>query len=79
MEGLESFKDKSGYTSGVSLTGRFNHAGQAFLEKPDQLPPNSRGTATMAPHVIVEVSVFDLHEPLVTLVCVYYHLLLWTI
>ena len=27
------------------------------------MPPNSRGSATMASHVIVEVSVFDLHEP----------------
>ena len=47
----------------VSLTGRFNHAGQAFLEKPDQLPPNSRGTATMAPHAIVEVSVLTCTDP----------------
>ena len=32
----------------VSLTGRFNHAGQAFLEKPDYLLANSKGTDTMA-------------------------------
>ena len=39
----------------VSLTGRSNNAGKAFLEKQDHLPPNSEGTATMAPHVIVEI------------------------
>ena len=61
-----------------ALTGRFYNAGQAFLEEPDKLPPHSRETATMAPHVVVEVSVFDLHGPPVTLVCVYYRLLLRT-
>ena len=52
---------------------------QAFFEKPDQLPANLRGTATKASHVIVEASVFDLHEPSVTLDCVYYRLLFCTI
>ena len=33
----------------------------------------------MAPHVIVEISIFDLHGPPVTLVRVYYRLLLYTI
>ena len=55
----------------VTLSGRFNHDGQALLYKTDQLPSNSRVTATMAPHVIVGVSDFDLHKPPVTLVCVY--------
>ena len=44
----------------VSLTGRYNHAGQAFLERPDKSPPNSRGTATRAASVIVEIIVFFL-------------------
>ena len=41
-----------------SFTGRCNQTGQAFSEKPEERSPNSRGTATMAPHVIVEFSVF---------------------
>ena len=31
VEGLVSFKDKNDYTSGVSLTRIFYHAGQAFF------------------------------------------------
>ena len=39
----------------------------------------TKGTATMAPYVIVKVSIFELHQLPVTLVCACYRLLLCTI
>ena len=56
MEGLECLEVESDYANGVSLIGRFYHAGQIFFEKPDKLPLHSWGTDTMAPTVIVEVN-----------------------
>ena len=54
---------------GVSPTGRFIHAGQgAFLEKPCQQAQRSKGTTTMAHHIIIEVSVYRLAR-VISLLC----------
>lgn len=50
-----------------TLAVRFDYAGQALLEKQNEIPISK----AIAPHLIVEVSVINMHGPLVILVCAY--------
>ena len=64
MDELEYFNDENGYINQIQSCWPGILGGAAIK------PPNSRETATMTPHVTVELSIFGMHGPLITLVCI---------